>query len=84
VRPYFYSVPARFVRRRIDVYLAVEHVETHGGDRFVACHERPVGTGTERQCLDHYFEDLDEKPGAMAAGATALGAARASGSVSSD
>jgi transposase len=79
VRQCFYSVPARFVGRRIDVYLGAEHVEAREQGRVVARHERAVGKGTERLCLDHYLEVLDYKPGALA-GATALGAARASGS----
>jgi transposase len=79
VRQCFYSVPARFVGRRIDVYLGAEHVEAREGGRVVARHERAVGKGTERLCLDHYLEVLDKKPGALA-GATALGAARAAGS----
>jgi hypothetical protein len=48
-------------------------------DGVVAHHERAVGKGTESLCLDHYLEVLEKKPGAMA-GATALSAARASGS----
>jgi transposase len=79
VRQCFYSVPARFVGRRIDVYLGAEHVEAREGGRVVARHERAVGKGTERLCLDHYLEVLNKKPGALA-GATALEAARASGS----
>jgi transposase len=79
VRQCFYSVPARFVGRRIDVFLGAEHVEAREQGRVVARHERAVGKGTERLCLDHYLEVLDYKPGALA-GATALGAARASGS----
>ena len=79
VRQCFYSVPASFVGRRIDVYLGDEHFEAREQGRVVARHERAVGKGTERLCLDHYLEVLDYKPGALA-GATALGAARASGS----
>lgn len=79
VRQCSYSVPTRFVGRRIDVYLGAEHVEAREGGRVVVRHERAVGKGTEQLCLDHYLEVLDRKPGALA-GATALGAARASGS----
>jgi transposase len=79
VRQCFYSVPARFVGRRVDVYLGAEHVEARDSGGVVAHHERAVGKGTERLCLDHYLEVLERKPGAMA-GATALSAARASGS----
>jgi transposase len=79
VRQCFYSVPARFVGRRIDVYLGAEHVEAREAGRVVARHERAVGKGVEQLCLDHYLEVLNYKPGALA-GATALEAARASGS----
>lgn len=79
VRQCFYSVPARFVGRRIDVYLGAEHVEAREAGRVVARHERAVSKGAEQLCLDHYLEVLNHKPGALA-GATALGAARASGS----
>lgn len=79
VRQCFYSVPARFVGRRVDVYLGAEHVEARETGQVVAHHERAVGKGTERLCLDHYLEVLEKKPGALA-GATALQAARASGS----
>ena len=79
VRQCFYSVPARFVGRRVDVYLGAEHVEAREDGRVVARHERAVGKGTERLCLDHYLEVLNYKPGALA-GATALEASRASGS----
>ena len=81
VRQCFYSVPARFVGRRIDIYLGAEHVEARADGWVVARHERAVGKGTEQLCLDHYLEVLNYKPGALA-GATALGAARASGSFS--
>jgi hypothetical protein len=63
----------------VDVYLGAEHVEARDSGGVVAHHERAVGKGTERLCLDHYLEVLERKPGAMA-GATALSAARASGS----
>lgn len=71
--------PARFVGRRVDVYLGAEHVEAREAGVVVAHHERGVGKGTERLCLDHYLEVLERKPGALA-GATALQSARASGS----
>jgi transposase len=79
VRQCFYSVPARYVGRRISVYLGAEHVEVRDANAVVARHERAVGKGTERLCLDHYLEVLVKKPGALA-GATALEAARTSGS----
>ena len=79
VRQCFYSVPARFVGRRIDVFLGAEHVEA----RDSGSGRRPSRTGGREGiralCLDHYLEVLERKPGALA-GATALSAARASGS----
>jgi hypothetical protein len=59
--------------------LGAEHVEAREGKRVVAHHERAVGKGIESLCLDHYLEVLERKPGALP-GATALHAARASGS----
>ena len=79
VRQCFYSVPARYVGRRIDVFLGAEYVEARDNNRGVARHERGIEKGSEHLCLDHYLEVLEKKPGALA-GATALQAARSSGS----
>lgn len=79
VRQCFYSVPARYVGRRVDVYLGAEHVEARDRNTVVARHERAVTKGSERLCLDHYLEVLVKKPGALF-GATALETARVSGS----
>jgi len=79
VRQCFYSVPARYVGRRIDVFLGAEYVEARDNNRVVARHERGIEKGSEHLCLDHYLEVLEKKPGALA-GATALQAARSSGS----
>jgi transposase len=79
VRQCFYSVPARYVGRRIEVRLGASRVEARDGKVIVAVHERAVKKSAESLQLDHYLEVLVRKPGALA-GATALQAARASGS----
>jgi hypothetical protein len=85
VRQSFYSVPARFVGRRLAVRLGASTVEildginsTPGAGRIVARHERAVGRYVEVLVLDHYLDVLKTKPGALP-GATALAQAKKSG-----
>ena len=78
VRQCFYSVPARYVGRRLPVRLAARTVDIYDGPRLVASHERAVGRYVEVLCLDHYLEVLKTKPGALP-GATALAQAKARG-----
>ena len=78
VRQCFYSVPARYVGRRLPVRLAARSVEVYDGPRLVALHDRAVGRYVEVLCLDHYLEVLKTKPGALP-GATALAQAKARG-----
>jgi len=77
VRSVHYSVPARLVRRRLDVRVGAEHVEVLDGVDVVASHARGR-KGEQVLILDHYLEVLARKPGALP-GATALASARASG-----
>ena len=78
VRQCFYSVPVRFVGRRLDVRLGAERVQVFDGSNVIADHARAVAKGVETLVLDHYLEVLVRKPGAMA-NATALARAKATG-----
>ena len=77
VRGALYSVPARFVGRRVDVRVGAETVEVLDGAKVVASHAR-ARKGDEVLVLDHYLEVLAIKPGAMLS-ATPLARARAAG-----
>ena len=77
VRGAFYSVPARYSDRRLDVRVGAESVEALDGAKVVARHPRSQ-KGEENLVLDHYLEVLSYKPGALP-GATALARARAGG-----
>jgi hypothetical protein len=75
VRQCFYSVPARYVGRRVEVLLGADRVEMRDGAKVVAGHPRLVAKGSESLVLDHYLEVLVHKPGALP-GSTALALAR--------
>jgi transposase len=83
VRQCFYSVPARFVGRRVEVRLGAETIDIYDGSHVVGTHARLVAKGAESLVLDHYLEVLRIKPGALP-GATALARARACGAFSID
>ncbi len=78
VRQSYYSVPARYAGRRLEVRLGATTVNAVDAGKVVATHTRSLHKGSEDLVLDHYLEVLGRKPGALA-GATALVAARASG-----
>ncbi len=78
VRQSYYSVPARFAGRRVDVALGATTVLVWAGGRLVAEHVRSLHKGSEDLVLDHYLEVLGRKPGAFA-GSTALATAREAG-----
>src|ERR1019366_6569196 len=77
VRGAWYSVPARYVGRRLDVRVGAETIEALDGARVVASHPRSL-KGEENLVLDHYLKVLAIKPGALP-GATALARARVGG-----
>ncbi len=78
VRQSYYSVPARYAGRRLEVRLGADTIRVLDAGTLVATHTRSLHKGSEDLVLDHYLEVLGRKPGALA-GATALVAARASG-----
>jgi transposase len=78
VRGALYSVPARFVGRRVDARVGAETVDVLDGNTLIAGHAR-ARKGDEVLVLDHYLEVLKLKPGAMLS-ATPLARARAAGS----
>ncbi|HAM01440.1 MAG TPA: IS21 family transposase [Acidimicrobiaceae bacterium] len=78
VRQVHYSVPVRYVGRRLEVRLGADRLEVLDGSSVVAAHERAGAKGTEVLTLDHYLEVFQVKPGAFPA-ATALARARAAG-----
>lgn len=77
VRGTLYSVPVRYVRRRLEARVGAETVEVFDGSRVIAHHHRAL-KGEQVLVLDHYLEVLAVKPGALP-GSTALARARASG-----
>jgi transposase len=79
VRQSYYSVPARFAGRRLEVRLGATTIRVlDPAGRVVAEHTRSLHKGSEDLALDHYLEVLTRKPGALA-GSTALASARACG-----
>ena len=78
VRQSYYSVPARFAGRRLEVRLGATTITVLDATTVVARHTRSLAKGTEDLLLDHYLEVLARKPGALP-GATALVSARGSG-----
>jgi hypothetical protein len=78
VRMCHYSVPARFIGRRVRVQLSASGLVVFDGRTQIARHDRAIAKGAQVLVLDHYLEVLARKPGALP-GATALAQARASG-----
>ncbi len=79
VRMCRYSVPARFIGRKVWVVLRSTDLVAYDGRVEIARHPRLTGRGGERLVLDHYLEVLLRKPGALA-GSEALDQARKEGS----
>ena len=78
VRGALYSVPARYVGRRVDARVGAEAIDVLDSAKVIAAHAR-ARKGDEVLVLDHYLEVLRLKPGAMLS-ATPLARARAAGS----
>ena len=78
VRSAKYSVPVRFINRKVRVSLRATEVRIFDGRTLIAAHPRTVARGGQSVKLDHYLEVLRIKPGALP-GSTALAQARESG-----
>ncbi|MEJ3745374.1 hypothetical protein WEI85_19030 [Actinomycetes bacterium KLBMP 9797] len=78
VRQSYYSVPARFIGRKVRVSLRANEVLVFDGRQRVARHPRLSRRYEYHDVLDHYLEILRVKPGALA-GSAALAQARAEG-----
>jgi transposase len=63
LRGVYYSVPACYVGRRLDVRVRAERIDVLDGIEVVASHPRGL-KGDEMLSLDHYLEVLAYKPGA--------------------
>jgi hypothetical protein len=83
VRQSHYSVPVRFIGRRVRVLLRAAEVVVLDGRQVVARHERAAAKKAVVLDLDHYLEVLGRKPGALP-GATALVQARANGTFTAE
>jgi transposase len=82
VRMVKYSVPARFIGRKVRVSLRASEVVAFDGRAVAARHQRIVAKCGQSAQLDHYLEVLKTKPGALP-GSTALARARESGAFTS-
>src|SRR4051794_5980922 len=65
VRQCLYSVPVRYVGRRVEVRLGADTIEVLDGPSIVAVHGRLVAKGREALVLDHDFEVLRLRPGTL-------------------
>ena len=63
VRQSYYSVPARYAGRRVQVRLGASTVTAVADGAVVAVHTRSLHKLTEDLVLDHYLEVLCRKPG---------------------
>ncbi|MFN2536095.1 MAG: IS21 family transposase [Pseudonocardiaceae bacterium] len=79
VRQGHYSVPARFIGRRVRVSLRANDLLVFDGPTVIARHARLITRYDYHDELDHYLEILLTKPGALA-GSAALAQARGEGS----
>jgi transposase len=80
----FYSVPASYAGRRVEVRLGARHLEVVDPARqaIIAVWDRSLHKHVSHYNLDHYLEILTRKPGAMP-GSSALAQARAAGKFTS-
>ncbi|MGA5454821.1 Mu transposase domain-containing protein, partial [Streptomyces umbrinus] len=78
-----YSVPVRFIDRKVTVRLTGDALIVFDSQREIARHSRLAGRGLEHLVLDHYLEVLLRKPGALER-SEALHQARTEGSFTAE
>ncbi|MFJ9566062.1 IS21 family transposase [Streptomyces fuscichromogenes] len=78
-----YSVPVRFIDRKVAVHLTGDMLVVFDNRREIARHVRLAGRGLEHLVLDHYLEVLLRKPGALDR-SEALHQARAEGTFTAE
>jgi hypothetical protein len=83
VRKSYYSMPARYAGRRLEVRLGATMITVYDGAMIIAEYPRSLHKYSQDLVLDHYLEVLSRKPGAFS-GSTALAAARTSGLFTDD
>lgn len=83
VRQAKYSVPVRFIGRRLRVSLRASELVVFDGRAQVARHERVTVRYGQSVELDHYLEVLKFKPGALA-GSSVLASARTAGAFTTE
>lgn len=83
VRQAKYSVPVRFIGRRLRVSLRASELAVYDGRAEICRHERVIQRYGQSVVLDHYLEVLKIKPGALG-GSTVLAAAREAGAFAAE
>jgi transposase len=78
VRQCYYSVPARFIGRKVRVSLRANELLVFDRNQVIATYPRLTRRYDYRDTLDHYLEILLAKPGALA-GSAGLAQAREAG-----
>lgn len=61
-----YSMPEKFVGSKVRAYITVNEIKVYEGDRLIATHPRKFFIGEDSLILDHYLDQLEKKPGAIA------------------
>ncbi|MCX5554443.1 hypothetical protein [Streptomyces sp. NBC_00038] len=78
-----YSVPVRFIDRKVTVHLTGDTLVVYDNRCEIARHARLADRGLEHLALDHYLEVLLRKPGALDR-SEALHQARAEGAFTAE
>ncbi len=63
---HFYSVPEKFLGARVKVYITPIHIKIYHDHKIISIHERCFINGEDSLELDHYLDQLEKKPNAIA------------------